>query len=201
MTKRPLIIIGASGHGRVLADIAKLVGYEEVCFLDDDLTKENVIDRSTNIHTYIKTHDIFVGIGNNAVRERFLKDLKTAHAQIVNLIHPNSVIAPNVVLGKGIAVMAGAVINNGSILKDGVIVNTCSSIDHDCQIEECVHISVGAHLAGTVNVGKCTMIGAGATVINNISICEGCIIGAAGAVVKNIEEKGTYVGVPVRKIQ
>ena len=63
MTKRPLIIIGASGHGRVLADIAYLTGYENVCFLDDDLNKENVIDQTANIERYIEDYDFFVGIG------------------------------------------------------------------------------------------------------------------------------------------
>lgn len=96
--------------------------------------------------------------------------------------------------------MAGVVINNAAKIGNGVIVNTCSSVDHDCKISDFVHISVGAHLAGTVTVGNRTMIGAGTTVINNITIGEDVAVGAGAVVIREIEEKGTYVGVPARKI-
>ena len=97
--------------------------------------------------------------------------------------------------------MAGAIINTGSQIKDGTIINTSSSVDHDCIVDAFAHISVGSHLAGTVAVGESTLIGAGATVINNISIYKDCTIGAGAVVIKNIPEPGVYTGVPARKMK
>ena len=115
------------------------------------------------------------------------------------LIHPNAIIAEDVKIGAGTIVMAGAVVNPGAIIGKGAIINTCSSVDHDCTIFDYVHISVGSHLSGTVNVGEGTWIGAGATVSNNVNICGKCMVGAGAVVIKDINEEGTYVGVPARK--
>ena len=97
--------------------------------------------------------------------------------------------------------MAGAVINSGAKIGECVIINTCSSVDHDCVVDDFAHVAVGAHLCGTVNVGESTWICAGATVSNNVNICGNCTIGAGAVVVKDIEEEGTYIGVPARKIR
>ena len=97
-------------------------------------------------------------------------------------------------------IMAGAVINPYAKLGKGCIVNTCASVDHDCEVRDYVHVAVGAHLCGTVEVGAYTWIGAGATVSNNISICPECMIGAGAVVVKDIVEAGTYVGVPAGRV-
>ncbi len=194
-----LTIIGASGHGRVIADIAKLNGYDEIEFLDDNeelksCGKYPVVGRTETAADV--RNDIFVGIGNAKIRKMFMERL--AGKQIVTLIHPNAVVAEDVVIGNGSVVMAGAVINPGAVIGKGCIVNTCSSVDHDCVIADHVHVSVGAHLCGTVTVGESTWIGAGATVSNNVTICGGCTIGAGAVVEKDIEKIGTYVGVPAR---
>lgn len=85
--------------------------------------------------------------------------------------------------------------------KKGCIINTAASVDHDCKIEDYVHLSPGVHIAGTVSIGERTWIGAGTTVINNISIADSCVIGAGSTVIKDIEEKGVYAGVPARRIK
>lgn len=195
---KTLVIIGAGGHGRVVADIARLSGYKEIYFLDDDVKNSLACGKIEEFLKYIPDSLFFVAIGNNAVRERFFKEIKGKGGIIVNLVHPSAVIANDVNWGRGIAVMAGAVINTGAKIGDGCIINTASSVDHDCKIGKFVHISVGAHLAGTVEVGERTFVGAGATVINNINVVSDCIIGAGAVVVKDIEIKGTYMGVPAR---
>lgn len=198
MDERRILIIGAGGHGRVLADIARLNGYTSVRFLDDG----NVPGLAGKVADFVKftdTSDFFVAIGNNAVRKRISERLAEGGARIVNLIHPAAVIAGDVQLGTGIAAMAGAVVNSGAKIGDGVILNTCSSVDHDCVIGDYVHISIGAHLAGTVRVGEGCFICAGATVINNIDICEQCTVAAGAVVVRNITQPGTYKGVPAKK--
>ena len=199
MKERPLIIIGAGGHGRVCANIAELNGYSQIWFLDDNNT-DMAIGKVSDFEQYINSADFFVAIGNNAIREKITEQLFEKKADIVTLIHPNAVIDKTAKIGNGTVIMAGVVVNNSVVIGDGAIINTCSSVDHDCRIESYTHVSVGAHLAGTVYIGKRTMIGAGATVINNISICEDCMIGAGAVVVEDIKEKGTYVGVPARKI-
>lgn len=189
---KKITIIGASGHGKVVADIAKLNGYDQIEFLDDDekLTHCGSYPVIGNSDKEIDG-DVFVAIGNAAIRERLSEGKKMA-----TLIHPDAVISDGVVIGSGTVVMAGTVINPGSLIGCGVIVNTGSSIDHDCIVEDYVHISVGSHICGTVKVGKGTWVGAGATVSNNINICGRCTIGAGAVVIKDIDKPGVYIGVP-----
>lgn len=201
-----LVIIGAKGHGKVVADIAKRIGkYQSVLFLDDDITLNEslgipVMGASQDFFKYISSCDMFVAIGNADVRKRLLEQLWKAGAQVPVLVHPQAVIGENVVLGAGTVVVAGAVINPEAVVGRGCIINTCSSVDHDCVISDYAHVSVGAHLAGNVRIGQGTWIGAGAVVKNNISICDGCVIGVGAVVVKNVNEMGTYIGVPARKV-
>jgi len=197
---RTLVIIGASGHGRVVADIAEKAGYERILFLDDNINiKEcgpySVVGRSTEAIRY-KNCDFFVAIGNAVIRRKLQEQLKQLN--VATLIHPNAIIGKDVRIGIGTVVMAGAVINPGSQIGDGCIINTCASVDHDCCIGDYVHVSVGSHLAGSVKIKDDTWVGAGATIINNINVTSGCMIGAGAVVVKDIIEKGTYLGVPAK---
>ena len=198
---KKLVIIGAGGHGRVVADIARLTGYKQIVFLDDDIKNSLSRGKVEDFLKYINDSEFFVAIGNNVIRKRIFEKLTDKSGIIVNLIHPSAVIAKDVILGKGIAVMAGSVINTGTEIGDGCIINTASSVDHDCKIDKFVHISVGAHLAGTVNVGERTFICAGATIINNIDISDNCVVGAGAVVIDSIKEKGVYSGIPARLIQ
>ena len=199
---RDLIIIGAGGHGRVIADIARATGkYSNICFLDDAEHNEfslNIIGKVSDYKLYVNECEFVVAIGNNSVRKRIQNELTSNGAEMATLVHPAAVVGSGVYIGDGSVVMAGAVINANAKIDEGVIINTCASVDHDCVVDSYCHISVGAHLAGTVSVGSETMIGAGATVINNISICSECVIGAGAVVVKNISNGGIYVGVPAR---
>jgi sugar O-acyltransferase (sialic acid O-acetyltransferase NeuD family) len=193
-----LIIIGASGHGKVIADIAVRNGYSEIVFLDDDESIKECAGFPVIGKTSEAKHldgDKIIAIGNAKIRERIQNCIST-----IKLIHPDAVISRRVEIGEGSVVMAGAVINTDSVIGKGCIINTCSSVDHDCILGDFVHVSVGAHLCGTVHVEKGTWIGAGATISNNISICPECFIGAGATVVKNISDPGTYVGIPARLI-
>lgn len=157
-----------------------------------------VIGKIENAKEYPKAKFI-VAIGNPKIRQKVQEQLETMKLSVISLIHPNAVIADHVETGEGTVVMAGAVINLTSKIGKGCIVNTGASVDHDNVLEDFVHVSVGSHLAGTVQIGKRTWIGAGAVVSNNIKICEDCMICAGAVVVKDIEKSGIYVGVPVRE--
>lgn len=199
---RKLAIIGASGHGKVVADIAKKNGYEEIVFFDDNEKIQEcsgypVLGKSSEAGNM--DADIIVAIGNANIRERIQEMF--VGKNIVTLIHPEAIVAEDVVCGAGTVVMAGSVINTGAKIGCGCIINTCSSVDHDCVIDDYVHVSVGAHVAGTCVIGKKTWIGVGAIVSNNINICGDCLIGAGAVVIKNIEKPGKYVGVPIKEIK
>ena len=204
--KEKLLIIGASGHGKVVADIAiKLNRWLSIVFLDDDESIESslgikVIGKSSDVYSFISDFDIFVGIGNNATRETIIKRLEEEGASIPILIHPDAVIGKEVDLEIGTVVMAGVVINCCTTIGKGCIVNTGATIDHDNVIDNYVHISPGVHLAGTINIGKRSWLGIGSKVSNNINITNDCLIGAGAVVINDITEPGTYVGVPVRRV-
>ncbi|MFC4402972.1 acetyltransferase [Gracilibacillus xinjiangensis] len=201
-----LLIIGASGHGKVVADIAiKMNKWKEMAFLDDDESIKSsigleVIGTTNEVFSHIDEYDIFVGIGDNAIRQKVLEKLEKAGASIPILIHPDAVIGAQVDIEIGTTVMAGAVVNCCTKIGKGCIINTGATIDHDNYIEDFVHLSPGAHLAGTVQVGNGSWLGIGSVVSNNIKITKGCKIGAGAVVVNDITESGVYVGVPVRRI-
>lgn len=196
---KKLIIIGASGHGKVIADIAVKNGYEDIVFLDDDESVESCAGFPVVGRTSMAVEmdgDKVVAIGNAEIRKRISEQIIT-----VALIHPDAVISRRVEIGEGTVVMAGVVINSDARIGKGCIVNTGASVDHDCVIGDYCHISVGAHVAGTCHIGERTWIGAGASVSNNVKVCSRCMVGAGAVVIRDIEKAGTYVGVPVKKIK
>jgi sugar O-acyltransferase (sialic acid O-acetyltransferase NeuD family) len=204
--KNKLLIIGASGHGKVVADIAlKMDKWKSIAFLDDDKSIKSsmglkVIGTSDYVFAHKDEYEIFVGIGNNVTRQKIHEMLGTLGASIPVLIHPNAVIGSQVDIGIGTVVMAGVIVNCCTKIGKGCIINTGSTIDHDNDIEDFVHISPGAHLAGTVKVGQGSWLGIGSAVSNNINITNECKVGAGSVVVKDISKPGIYVGTPARKL-
>ena len=194
---KKLVIIGASGHGKVVADIAMLNGYNEIVFLDDNPNTKNCAGFPV-VGTVDKADDIdgdkIVAIGNASTRKRIQGSL----SNIATLVHPDAVISRRVSIGKGTVIMAGAVVNSDTIIGAGCIVNTCASIDHDCVVGDFSHVSVGSNVAGSCKVGESVWIGAGSVISNNITINNNCIIGAGAVVVKNCEQPGKYVGCPAQ---
>ena len=200
-----LVIVGAGGNGKVIADIAEKIGYSDIVFLDDNPLLEicgnyKVVGKINEASSY-KDADFIVAVGNAKIRRKIQTELIENGLRVVSLIHPSAVITSDVKIGLGTVVMAGAVINTCAEIGQGCIINTCASVDHDCCVCDYAHISVGAHVAGTVTIGENTWIGAGATVINNLEIAPDCMIGAGAVVVADITESGTYVGVPAKKIK
>ncbi len=197
------IIVGAGGHGKVIADNALKNGYTDISFVDDNATGEcmgfPIIGKCSDIEDLNDGNtDFVIGIGNNSIRKRVAEE---HNINWVPLVHPSAQIAVNVFVGKGTVIMAGAVINACANVGEHCIINTCAVIEHDNAIGDFAHISPGAKLGGTVHVGEQTHIGIGATVSNNINICNNCIIGAGAVVVNDAVSCGTYVGVPARRCE
>lgn len=205
---KQVVIIGAGGHAKVIADIIVKSGDRVYGFLDDNLEigttianneqfkiigkieKINKLKENTNL-------EFVIAIGDNTVRKKIAENYNVKY---YTAIHPSSIIALDVSIEEGTVVMANTVINTSAKIGRHCIVNTGAIIEHDNIIENYVHVSPNATLCGTVKIGECTHIGANATVKNNTEICNKCIIGAGALVVKNINESGTYVGVPVKGI-
>lgn len=204
---KKLLIIGAGGHGKVAADIAeKMNRWSEICFLDDnqiykEIIGKKVIDEVKNFKKYADDFDMFVAIGNNALRKKIHSDISEFDSNIVSLIHPSAIISNYATIKKGVLISPGACINSDTIIGEGSIINTLSSVDHDSIIESFVHLSPGAKLGGNVRIGSGTWIGMNTSVINGINITSNCIIGAGSTVVKDISKVGTYVGLPARRLR
>lgn len=193
-----LRIIGAGGHGRVLADIAEGMGYRDIAFLDAGYPKlrESGAWPVTGTLEAQDEADVALGIGDNATRLSFFETLTQAP---VTLIHPSAVVSPHAEIGAGSVICAGAVVAPFAKLGQGCIINTCASIDHDCVLSDGVHISPGARLGGGVFVGARTWIGIGAVVREYKSIGSDVMIGAGAAVIRNVADGARMGGVPAKE--
>lgn len=197
-----IIIIGAGGHGRVIADIVKSAGDTVLGFLDDGVAGSNICGRILGaVSDCIKFKDklFIIAIGNNEVRKNI--SLKYPDLNYYTAVHPAAAVSDSARIGSGTCVMPGAVIAAGAKVGAHCIVNTNAVIEHDCVLEDYVHVSPSATLCGTVRVGEGTHIGACAVAVNNIRIAPHSVIGAGAAVIRNADSPGTYVGVPARKIK
>lgn len=200
-----LAILGASGHGKVLADIAELTGWEKIDFFDDAWPERKnngawqVIGDTQKLLDSLKAYDgVIVAIGNNKIRQQKLQQLDSTGAKIITLIHPSATVSRYTKIGPGSVVVAGAVINPDCIIGSGAIINTCSSVGHDCTLGNAVHICPGARLAGGSEVNDRAWIGVGSSVRQLIRIGSDAIVGAGAAVVQDVLPNIIVVGVPAR---
>lgn len=204
--KDTLLILGAGGHGKVIADIAlKMNQWKHIKFLDDNekvksVLGVDVVGATEEANKYITNADIFVAIGDNRIREDVQERLIAQGASMPVLMHSSAVIGQDVEILSGSVVMANVVISPSVRIGKGCIINTGTIVDHDSILMDYVHLSPGVSLAGNVKVGKGTWLGIGSTVINNTYITQECTIGAGAVVVKNISEPGTYIGIPAKRI-
>mgnify|MGYP001805769884 FL=1 len=195
-----LVILGASGHGKVIADIGLKNEYENILFLDDNATGKclgfPIVGTSEDLERLNDGRtDFVIAVGNNAIRRRIAE---SHDVNWVKLIHPSAQIALGVQISKGTVVMAGAIVNAEVTIGEHCIVNSGAIVEHDNVLGDFVHISPNAALGGTVHVGDNTHIGIGVVVKNNIDICSNCTIGAGTVVVENLFIEGTYVGTPAK---
>lgn len=200
-----LAILGASGHGKVVADAAELSGWDEVVFFDDawpELTRNSVWPVLGNTVDLLASLDGFAGvavaIGNNVIRLDKLNVLREHGAFLPVIIHPQAVISRYAKIAEGSVVCAGVVVNADACIGAAAILNTGCSIDHDCMLADAVHISPGARLAGGVQVGQCAWVGMGAVVRQLLLVGAYSLVGAGAAVVKNVGDHAAVKGVPAR---
>lgn len=205
MTAR-LAILGAGGHGQVVADAALAGDWDEVVLFDDGGgpasghwavagTRTDLLNRLGDFQ------GVVVGVGANPARRSLSGVLAGAGARLATVIHPRATVSPYAGIGAGSVVLAGAVVSIGARLGQAVIVNTGATVDHDCELADGVHVAPGAHLAGGITVGAESWIGVGAVVREYAAIGAGSTVGAGAVVVGPVPDGLTVVGNPARPLE
>lgn len=204
---KTLAVLGASGHGKVVADTALACGWQRVVFYDDawpqriDNGRWKVDgDSRVLLAGAVDFDGVLVAIGNCAVRLARQRELEAAGAAIATLIHPRAWVSPGARIGVGTVVMAGSVVNVDAVLGDACIVNTGATVDHDCVLGDGVHVSPGAHLAGNITVGTCSWLGIGCAVREGIRVGTHVIAGAGAVLVADIADGLIVAGNPARPL-
>ena len=199
------LIIGAGGHGKVIASGMLENGLNILGFVDDnaEIIGRTILDLPV-LGTIEQLADIgpdglVTGIGNNSVRQQVVQRAnQITRATWLNVVHPKAIISKFVQIGEGTVVMAGGIINADTNIGNHVIINTGSTVDHDCAIGHFAHIAPGAHVAGGVTVGDGALLGIGCSVMPGCQIGERALIGAGAVVVNDIPSGVTAKGVPAR---
>ncbi|MUK39971.1 acetyltransferase [Aliivibrio fischeri] len=201
-------ILGASGHGKVVAEIAELNGYTQVDFFDDrwpELKNQehwNVLGSTQDLINEVSNYDlVVVAIGDNATRLNKQRILEMSGGIFKVLIHPSVTISKYSQVGNGTVIMANAVVNSFASIGNSCIINTSSIVEHDCVLSDGVHISPGANLAGSVHIGERTWVGIGSQIKQLVSIGSDVVIGAGSTVIKNVVDDQVIVGNPAKCIK
>lgn len=196
MGKTNFLLFGAGGHARVLASAIEALNNEIAGVFDSNLAIK-MLDGVPNLGEYDASiepkAEVLIAIGDNKLRQALAR---TVQHNFGRISHPSALIDKTVTIGEGTQILHAAVVNRGTVLGKHCILNTASSVDHDCQLADFTHIAPKATLCGGVIVGEGTLVGAAATVLPNIKIGKNVSIGAGAVITKNIPDHAIVVGVP-----
>ncbi|MDP3588877.1 MAG: acetyltransferase [Sulfuricurvum sp.] len=200
MAPTDIFIYGASGHGKVVADIIRCSGHTFVGWIDDKpSTNAFTWEQFCSLHPHAT---IALGIGENTAREGIAKRVLEAGYLLPILIHPSAIISDSANIKMGSVIMPLAVVNADALIGEGCIVNSGAIVEHDCILENYVHISPNATLAGGVHIKKSTHIGMGALILQNITVGVNSIVAAGSVVTKDVSDNVLVAGIPavIKKI-
>lgn len=200
-----LAILGASGHGKVVAEIALDLGWTSITFFDDAWPniKNNghwAVDGDCE-HLMNRIHEfdgVVVAIGNCRIRLEKQTQLNATSDKIVSLVHPGAYVSRFASIGSGSVVMPGVVINADVSVGAACIINSGATLDHDCVLADGVHIAPGANVSGNVSVGESSWVGVGAAIKQGISIGADVMVGAGAVVIRDVVDGVTVVGNPAQ---
>lgn len=206
-----VVVVGASGHAKVVIDAIERQGEHTVVGLFDDAKPQGgtwygypLLGPLAEMTRHVERIDaFFVAVGDGTVRERLVRDIRRAHAglELATVVHPSAVLARGVVLGAGTIVMAGAILQADARVGEGCIVNTGASVDHDGTVGDFAALSPGATLGGDVEVGRQAFLGVSAAVLHGRKIGEHSVIGAGAVVTADVPSCVLAVGVPARVLR
>ena len=207
MSAKKIVVYGASGHGKVVADILIVGGSQVAGFVDD--APELVGSRILGLPVlggaeWVKANaaqlQIALGIGRNYTRSKVAQQCVQAGAEVITAIHPSAMISRSAVIGAGTVVMAGVAVNPEAHVGAGVILNTCCVVEHDCVIGDYAHLSPNSAMGGAARLGASSWLGMGAVIIHCVAVGVNSTIGAGAVVVRDIPDGVVAVGVPARII-
>lgn len=203
--KKPVAIVGYSGHAYVIIDIFLNAGRLVTAYCDQEEKNNNpyhltYLGKESEVINKLKKFDFFACVGHNGIREKIHTQLSQFLGNPINAIHPSAVISASVRMGDGVMIAANATLNPLVEIGRGVICNTSTSIDHECIIGDFTHVAPGAVLCGNVTIGRSSFIGANSVIRQGVTIGNNVIIGAGTVVVKDIPDNTTVVGNPARKL-
>lgn len=195
-----IYLYGASGHGKVVLEIAEVLGIPIAGLIDANPLIRSLLDYpvTTDLPDDM-TAPLILSIGSNRIRKKLAYELKGRCFK--SLIHPGANISKRSAIRDGSVIMAGVAVNSGASVGEHCIINTNASVDHDCNIADFVHISPNVALAGDVTIGEGTHVGIGASVIQGINIGKWCTIGAGAVIIRDVPDGATVVGNPGRVIK
>jgi sugar O-acyltransferase (sialic acid O-acetyltransferase NeuD family) len=203
--KKPVAIVGYSGHSFVIIDILLSAGRLVTAYCDSEQKEFNpyhltYLGKESEVIHQLKNYDFFACVGHNGIREKIHTNLSQYLGNPINAIHPSAVISASCKIGDGVMIAANATLNPLVEIGRGVICNTSTSIDHECIIGDFTHIAPGAVLCGNVKVGRSTFVGANSVIRQGITIGNNVTIGAGTVVVKDIPDGATVVGNPAKNL-
>lgn len=203
-----LSILGASGHGKVIADAALLSGWQEVVFYDDAWPKLQQISRWPvlgDTESLLKSKDtedaVIVAIGHNSTRQQKSLYLQQNGFELATIIHPSALISQFAIIGDGSFIAASAVINVDANIGCFSIVNSAAIVEHDCKVGVACHVSPSAALAGGVCIGDCSWIGINACIRQLIKIGNNVVVGAGSTVLNDLPDGVAAVGSPAKILE
>jgi len=206
-----IVVIGGGGHAKVVISVLKKLAWEIVGY-SDDLDKGVILGVSylgpdrvlPRVCTSQRPCSAIIALGKidaSAARDRLQAAISALGFELPVIVSPDAVVNEDVKLGAGTVVFDGVVVNSGTVAGSLCILNTNSTIEHDCRLGDNVHIAPGATVSGDVSIGSECMIGAGSTIVQGVTVSPGCLIGAGSLVVADIDTPGVYVGSPARRIR
>jgi UDP-N-acetylbacillosamine N-acetyltransferase len=205
-TSPPLIIWGAGGHGKVVLDVARAAGYDDIVFLDDSAISGGSLlgcdvlkPADTGLHN--RDASFVIAIGSNVGRARCFGLAQDRGWRPATLIHPSATISASALIGAGTVVMPRVVVNACTVIGQDCILNTGAVIEHDCLVEDHVHIAPTAVLAGNIHVGAFAQVSLAAAILPGIRIGRNATVGAGAVVTKPVAEYCTVIGVPAQPLQ
>ena len=203
-----LAIYGAGGHAKVVAEIARLNGWDVAGFLDgtnparkgEEFYGSTILGGEEELPNLLRSglRNVVVGFGDNKLRLHVGQQLAALGFGTPSLVHPSAVCAADVMIGDGAVLAAGVVVGPSTRIGAHAIINTQASLDHECVVMDAAHVGPGAVITGAVEIGRCAWIGAGAVVIDHKQIGGDAIVGAGAVVVQDVPEAVVVAGVPAR---
>ena len=205
-SERPVVLLGGGGHAAVCADVLTACGWTVEGYFGPPETSESDLTRlgsDEDIRYWIgdPRPDLFVAVGDNALRLRLTDLARDAGWRIPPAVSPRAAVSPSATIGRGALVMPGAILNAWSRVGEGAIVNSGAVVEHHVQLGQMSHVAPHATLTGRVVVGERAFVGAGATVIPGVRVGDQCVVGAGATVTRDIASGLVVVGTPARPVR